>query len=127
MGGSEEKLLIQKIIFKTDLSKSHNRLQIPENQLMADLLTVEEERKLDEKGLNVSLIEPCLKKSEIHLTKWNMKNSRVFVFNEQWNSVVDGNQSTLKKNAVMQIWSFRTAPESKLCFAMVKVKDGDDY
>ncbi|GKV06498.1 hypothetical protein SLEP1_g18392 [Rubroshorea leprosula] len=127
MGGSEEKLLIQKIIFKTDLSKSHNRLQIPENQLMADFLTVEEERKLDEKGLNVSLIEPCLKKSEIHLTKWNMKNSRVFVFNEQWNSVVDGNQSTLKKNAVMQIWSFRTAPESKLCFAMVKVKDGDDY
>ncbi|GKV30526.1 hypothetical protein SLEP1_g39329 [Rubroshorea leprosula] len=62
MGGSEEKLLIQKILFKTDLSKSHNRLQIPENQVMADFLTEEEERKLDEKGLNVELIEPCLKK-----------------------------------------------------------------
>ncbi|GKV20803.1 hypothetical protein SLEP1_g30869 [Rubroshorea leprosula] len=32
MGGSQEKLLIQKIIFKTDLSKTHNRLQIPMNQ-----------------------------------------------------------------------------------------------
>ncbi|GLU10865.1 hypothetical protein SLE2022_276450 [Rubroshorea leprosula] len=126
MGGSEEKLLIQKIIFKTDLSKSHNRLQIPENQVMATFLTKEEERELDEKGLNVGLIEPCLKKSEIHLTKWNMRNSRVFVFNEQWNSVVDGNQSTIKRNAVVQIWSFRIASKSKLCFAMVKVKDGDD-
>ncbi|GKU97460.1 hypothetical protein SLEP1_g10604 [Rubroshorea leprosula] len=126
MGGSEEKLLIQKIIFKTDLSKSHNRLQIPENQVMATFLTEEEERELDEKGLNVGLIEPCLKKSEIHLTKWNMRNSRVFVFNEQWNSVVDGNQSTIKRNAVVQIWSFRIASKSKLCFAMVKVKDGDD-
>ncbi|GLT62009.1 hypothetical protein SLA2020_346770 [Shorea laevis] len=126
MGGSEEKLLIQKIIFKTDLSKSHNRLQIPENQVMADFLTGEEERLLDAGGVNVELIEPCLKKSNIHLTKWNMRNSRVFVFNEKWNSVVDGNQSTLKANAVVQIWSFRTAPESELCFAMVKVKDGDD-
>ncbi|GKU97446.1 hypothetical protein SLEP1_g10590 [Rubroshorea leprosula] len=101
--------------------------EMGENQVMVDFLTEEEERKLDEKGLNVELIEPCLKKSTIHLTKWNMKNSRVFVFNEQWNSVVNGNQSTLKKNIVVQIWSFRTAPNSKLCFAMVKVKDGDDY
>ncbi|GLU10879.1 hypothetical protein SLE2022_276570 [Rubroshorea leprosula] len=127
MGGSEEKLLVQKIIFKTDLSKSHNRLQIPENQVRPDFLTEEEKRKLDEGGVNVELIEPCLKKSKIHLTKWNMRKSQVFVFNEQWNSVVDGNQSTLKRNAVVQIWSFRTAPKSKLCFAMVKVKDGDDY
>ncbi|GLU01703.1 hypothetical protein SLE2022_189950 [Rubroshorea leprosula] len=127
MGGSQEKLLIQKIIFKTDLSKTHNRLQIPMNQVMVtDFLTQDEARKLDgEEGLNVDLIEPCLKKSKIHLTKWSMGNSKVFVFNEQWKSVVDRNR-TLKKNAVMQIWSFRTAPESKLCFAMVKVRDGDD-
>ncbi|GLT30809.1 hypothetical protein SLA2020_055940 [Shorea laevis] len=127
MGGSQEKLLIQKIIFKTDLSKTHNRLQIPMNQVMVtDFLTQDEARKLDgEEGLNVDLIEPCLKKSKIHLTKWSMGNSKVLVFNEQWKSVVDGNR-TLKKNAVMQIWSFRTAPESNLCFAMVKVRDGDD-
>ncbi|GLU01706.1 hypothetical protein SLE2022_189960 [Rubroshorea leprosula] len=127
MGGSQEKLLIQKIIFKTDLSKTHNRLQIPMNQVMVtDFLTQDEVRKLDgEEGLNVDLIEPCLKKSKIHITKWSMGNSKVLVFNEQWKSVVDGNR-TLKKNAVMQIWSFRAAPESKLCFAMVKVRDGDD-
>ncbi|GKV16915.1 hypothetical protein SLEP1_g27484 [Rubroshorea leprosula] len=126
MGGSQEKLLIQKIIFKTELNKTHNRLQIPMNQVMVtDFLTQDKARKLDREGLNVDLIEPCLKKSKIHLTKWSMGNSKVFVFNEQWKSVMDGNR-TLKKNAVMQIWSPRTAPESKLCFARVKVRDGDD-
>ncbi|GLU01714.1 hypothetical protein SLE2022_190030 [Rubroshorea leprosula] len=96
MGGSEENLLIQKIIFKTDLSKTHNRLQILENQVMVtDLLTEEEARKLDgEEGLNVVLIEPCLEKSRIHLTKWSMGNSKVFVFNEQWNSV-EGNKTLM--------------------------------
>ncbi|GKV16909.1 hypothetical protein SLEP1_g27478 [Rubroshorea leprosula] len=69
-----------------------------------DLLTEEEARKLDgEEGLNVVLIEPCLEKSRIHLTKWSMGNSKVFVFNEQWNSVVEGNKTLMKKNAVMQI------------------------
>ena len=47
LGGSDVTFVIQKPLFKTDVSPSHNRLSIPLNQIQQSFLTPEESERLN--------------------------------------------------------------------------------
>ncbi|CAK9149550.1 unnamed protein product [Ilex paraguariensis] len=91
MGGSQEMLIIQKPLYKTDLSRNHGRLSIPRKQIKNDFLTPEEKMLLNESELKVKLIEPCLDDCYIHLRKWEMKTSSIYVLVNIWNEVLSKN------------------------------------
>ncbi|OMO69943.1 hypothetical protein CCACVL1_19188 [Corchorus capsularis] len=130
MGGTDINLIIQKIIEQTDLKKQQNRLSMPKKQIRSKFLNEEEEAMLNivpNKGIDVKFIEPCLKVSELHLTTWTLGSGKPsFIFNKQWHQIAMENSDSLKPKAVVQVWSFRHPPDSKLGFAMIKVKDGED-
>ncbi|XWS75618.1 hypothetical protein CRYUN_Cryun01aG0106600 [Craigia yunnanensis] len=124
--GTDEKLIIQKPLTKTDLNKHHCRLAIPMNQVKVEFLTDEEKNELNEKkskGIGTLVIEPSLETRKLIFKRWDMKKpSRktcsIYVLSSDWNSVVKGND--LKVNDVIQLWSFRA--KWILCFAMVIVR-----
>ncbi|OMP12626.1 hypothetical protein COLO4_02946 [Corchorus olitorius] len=130
MGGTDINLVIQKIIEQTDLKKQQNRLSMTKKQIRSKFLNEEEEAMLNvvpNNGIDVTFIEPCLKVSELHLTTWNLGTGKPsFIFNKQWHQIAMENSDSLKPKAVVQVWSFRHPPDSKLGFAMIKVKDGED-
>ncbi|XP_022764316.1 B3 domain-containing protein At5g24050-like [Durio zibethinus] len=128
VGGSEIKLVIQKFIQVTDLNPSQNRLSMTVKQVRIKFLSETEEEKVKNNGvIDVVFVEPCLKVSKLHLTKWDIgKTCSAYVFKTEWNDIVKNNADSLKPKAVVQIWSFRVGPESKLGFAMIKVRDGGD-
>ncbi|XP_022764317.1 B3 domain-containing protein At1g05920-like [Durio zibethinus] len=128
VGGSEIKLVIQKFIQVTDLNPSQNRLSMTLKQVRIKFLSETEEVKVKNNGvIDVVFVEPCLKVSKLHLTKWDIgKNCSAYVFKTEWNDIVKNNADSLKPKAVVQIWSFRVGPESKLGFAMIKVRDVGD-
>ncbi|XWS42750.1 hypothetical protein CRYUN_Cryun16bG0041000 [Craigia yunnanensis] len=127
LGGIETKLVIQKFIQVTDLKPSQNRLSMTMNQVRNKFLSEAEEEKLENKGvIDAVFVEPCLEVSNLHLTKWLIGQSYAYVFRTEWNHTVRKNADCLKPMAVVQIWSFRVGPESKLGFAMIKVRDGKD-
>nr|KJB47845.1 hypothetical protein B456_008G045100 [Gossypium raimondii] len=111
MDGSEEKLIIQKALYKTDLSKHHGRLSIPMNQVEVEFLKDEELKQSSKEGIEALVIEPCLK------TRDMSRFSSLYVLVTGLKSVVESND--LKVGDVVQVWSFRV--NSKLCFALVIV------
>ncbi|KAE8733762.1 hypothetical protein F3Y22_tig00000991pilonHSYRG00069 [Hibiscus syriacus] len=126
MGGSGEKLIIQKKLYSTDLSKGHCRLSVPLNQVKVEFLTDEEKNLLEQsskKSIEALIIEPCLRKSKMFLKRWEMRkpngkpSSVIYVFTGRWNSLAKDNE--LKEGDLIQMWSFRQ--NSKLCFALVLV------
>ncbi|XP_022760122.1 putative B3 domain-containing protein At3g24850 [Durio zibethinus] len=129
MGGADEKLIIQKSLFKTDRSRHHNRLSIPMNQIKAEFLTDEEKDVLkessnnkDSKGIEALVIDPSLQTRDMTFKRWDMKKPSgktcsIYALLKEWNSVVKENN--LKVNDVIQLWSFRV--NSKLHFALVIV------
>nr|KJB47876.1 hypothetical protein B456_008G045700 [Gossypium raimondii] len=122
MDGSEEKLIIQKALYKTDLSKHHGRLSIPMNRVEVEFLTDEELKQSSKEGIEALVIEPCLKTRDMSLRIWDMPKptgrfSSLYVLVTGWKSVVESND--LKVGDVIQVWSFRV--NSKLCFALVIV------
>ena len=97
------------------------------NQLRSKFLSEAEEEKFKNmEGIDAIFVEPYLEVSKLHLNKWLIGNSFAYVFNSQWNDVVTNNADNLKPMAVVQIWSFRVRSESKLGFAMIKVREGED-
>ncbi|KAK8628153.1 hypothetical protein V6N13_063865 [Hibiscus sabdariffa] len=65
--------------------------------------------------------------TKLNLNKWDVgKTSSSYVLNGPWHkNVVKKNEDSLKPTAVVQIWSFRVGTDSKLGFALVKVRDGE--
>ncbi|KAF7825110.1 B3 domain-containing protein [Senna tora] len=126
MGGSEVNLLIQKTLYYTDLSLQHNRLSLPMNQIRKlDFLRESESLLLNEKkkkgikceGLDVFLVDPCLRKRSIVLGKWKMNKSSCYMLRGSWIKVA--NENGLTVNDVVQVWSFRV--QQQLCMALVKL------
>ncbi|XVF71354.1 hypothetical protein PTKIN_Ptkin12aG0030300 [Pterospermum kingtungense] len=120
MGGTDVKLIIQKPLYRTDLSMSHGRLSIPINQVQVEFLTPEEKILVNDKnseGIKVSVIDPSLKTRRLFFRRWYMRSCSVYALRTEWKSVLRDND--LKVNDVIQVWSFRV--ESKLCFALVLV------
>ena len=127
LGGTEIKLVIQKFIQVTDLNPSQCRLSMTMSQVRSKFLSEADEEKLENTGVIKSVfVEPCLEVSKVNLTKWRIGHGYAYVFKTGWNHIVSNNADTLKPMAVVLIWSFRVGPESKLGFAMIKVRDGKD-
>ncbi|KAL4580194.1 hypothetical protein LXL04_016378 [Taraxacum kok-saghyz] len=118
--GTEVKLVIQKTLFQSDLEKSQNRLNMPINQLQTlDFLTEDEKRRLDREGeFDVGLLGPRLQMHEkaMVLKKWPMRSTYNYVLKTNWNNFVKENEKDLKKNSMIQVWSFRK--KEKLYFAI---------
>ncbi|XP_049394662.1 B3 domain-containing protein At3g25182-like [Solanum stenotomum] len=130
IGGSVEsaKLVIEKILFDTDVNPAEGRLSIPQKQMTNRFLNTGEEQLLNTRNgakmseMNVSLIEPSRQVVQINLRKWTMnknngKTSSSYVLVKHWNDVTKRNG--LKSGMKMQLWAFRK--DENLCFALVKV------
>ncbi|XP_021296769.1 putative B3 domain-containing protein At3g24850 [Herrania umbratica] len=129
MEGTDEKLIIQKPLFKTDCSKHHGRLSIPVSKVKVEFLTDDEKNMLvrsngnNSMGIEALLIEPSLQTRKVILKRWDMgkesgKNSSIYVLVREWNSVLEDND--MKIHDLIQLWSFRV--KSALCFALVIVR-----
>ncbi|KAG5620581.1 hypothetical protein H5410_005799 [Solanum commersonii] len=110
---TEVRLVIQKVLYDTDLSYKHMRLSIPVNQVEdKDFLTPQQKMVLETKDIvsnkknkiQFKLIEPSLEQTKIHLAKWDMSNSSSYVLLNDWMQVVERNN--LKSGMVVQLWSF---------------------
>ncbi|XP_052179221.1 putative B3 domain-containing protein At3g24850 [Diospyros lotus] len=134
MNGSNPVLVIQKELFKTDVSRQHGRLSMPESQIRKELFLSHEELELmaSWNGSNPPEIKATLiglsrqLECGVTLKKWNMtkkSGSVTSTYNlvSGWNSFVSAND--LLQGMMVQVWAFRK--ESKLCFGLVKV-GGDD-
>ncbi|OMP14169.1 hypothetical protein COLO4_00230 [Corchorus olitorius] len=72
MGETDEKLIIEKSLYKTDKSETHCRLSIPKNQVRVEFLTDKEKKFLksgsnnkERKSIEVLLIEPSLQTRKV--------------------------------------------------------------
>ncbi|KAH0696163.1 hypothetical protein KY290_013535 [Solanum tuberosum] len=110
---SQVKLVIQKVLYDTDLSYKHLRLSIPVNQVEnKDFLTPQQKMVLETRDIvsnkkskiQFNLIEPSLEQTKIHLAKWDMSNSSNYVLLNDWMQVIERNN--LKSGMVVQLWSF---------------------
>ncbi|XP_015084056.1 B3 domain-containing protein At1g05920-like [Solanum pennellii] len=111
---SKVSLVIEKQLYKTDLSETHMRLSIPVNQVVNydEFLNAQEKGILDSRDscnristIKFNLIEPSLEICNINLTKWPMKSSYIYVLLNDWMSVHQRNG--LKVNMMVQLWFFR--------------------
>nr|GEY30131.1 hypothetical protein [Tanacetum cinerariifolium] len=118
------KLVIQKLLYLSDLRKSQNRLNIPINQLVTkDFLTDEEKTDLESgKGIVVPLLGPTLTMyaEPMKLKIWPMGRTHYYVLMNKWNSFVEENKDYLKQFSTIQLRSFRV--DQQLCFAIAVVE-----
>nr|XP_043615667.1 putative B3 domain-containing protein At2g27410 [Erigeron canadensis] len=120
VGGSRFKLLIQKKLTTSDVTKSQGRLLIPTTNVEdSGILTEIEKRELEE-GEDISLPVLVSERREwttVNLKRWNM-NKKIYALKTGWNGIVDTNG--FKEGVVIQVWSFRDNQE-RLCLAIVRV------
>ncbi|OIS97801.1 b3 domain-containing protein [Nicotiana attenuata] len=111
---SEVKLVIQKVLYDTDLSNKHMRMSIPVNQVRnKDFLTPQQKLDLEMRDIEsnkkmkiqFNLIETSLEETKIHLAKWDMNKSSNYVLLNDWMAVAERNN--LKSGMIVQVWSFR--------------------
>ncbi|XP_047942255.1 B3 domain-containing protein At1g05920-like [Salvia hispanica] len=122
-------LVIQKELFRTDVSKNHNRLSIPASQISDGFLTEEERRRLGarRKGrVDVRVVEASGEAVAAKLCRWVMAKgegrkrkrkttSCSYVINGAWNEIVERN--VLELGMEVQLWCFRI--DGELCFLVV--------
>ncbi|KAL6278907.1 hypothetical protein ACE6H2_022508 [Prunus campanulata] len=146
--GFRVQLVIQKEIFRTDLSSHHDRLSMPKNQVSnQDFLGEQDKKKLKLEGsIRVKVIDPNLNEYELRLSEWKFKSrscsglskskrssSSSFVLNSGWSKISENKKNKLEKKDIIQVWSFRVNNddnppiygEERLCFAVVKLTDTD--
>ncbi|CAK7341655.1 unnamed protein product [Dovyalis caffra] len=107
-GVNDPKLVIIKQLYDTDLNPQHCRFSIPVNQVIdRDFLSPEDRRRLDNReAIDVTLIQPCLEEKPMHLKKWIMNRTGIYVLNKGWNSVIRNRKNSLRLNSTVEIWSF---------------------
>jgi hypothetical protein len=129
--GIDVKLVIQKKLTMTDVTRNHGRLSVPIGQIKIEessLLTQEEgmsldyvpqkngSKKLD--GMSVSMLDPNLKLwDKMCFKKWKMGKSEVYNITGGWYKLVEENH--LKEDQKIQLWSFKR--DNHLNFALVKL------
>ncbi|GFS39089.1 hypothetical protein Acr_00g0061100 [Actinidia rufa] len=131
---SEVVFVIQKRLYKTDVSEGHNRLFMPFSQIKTEFLRPEEKTILENRNgkkipeIEVLLIEPScehdwtMSLKILEMRKASGQLSYVYNLGTNWNKVVSNN--SLCKGMIVQLWAFRV--DSKLCFVLVKVVTGDE-
>ncbi|KAL3748779.1 hypothetical protein ACJRO7_009940 [Eucalyptus globulus] len=123
MHGLGATLVLQKELRSSDVDPRQYRLSMPAKKIKAKFLTREESETLEsQKGIPVSLIEPCLKVHHgLQLKRW--MNDTVhfsYVLTKEWNDVAQFEQNGLKKDSPVQLWAFRV--NGDLCFCLVNSK-----
>ncbi|KAK6789264.1 hypothetical protein RDI58_013063 [Solanum bulbocastanum] len=132
----EVKFIMEKNIYYTDVSETHNRLSIPTTQIVEKFLTDEEEEYLcmcstgNKKNFKkVRVIDPCLDIGELELRRWEMKKldkhkekskmSVCYVLNGKWTKMRIRNK--IEKGNRIQIWAVRM-DDDELIIVLVKLK-----
>ncbi|KAF1872047.1 hypothetical protein Lal_00012268 [Lupinus albus] len=130
LNGSDIKFLMHKKLCLSDLLKNNNRLSMPKSQIGCEFLTEDEKERLNERkedprarliGMEITLIDPCLREYKISLKKWEMKKKpeeemKGIIYNlvTNWHTVVKDNK--FRMNQELDIWSFRV--DDKLYFVL---------
>ncbi|KAM0029475.1 putative DNA-binding pseudobarrel domain superfamily [Helianthus debilis subsp. tardiflorus] len=127
MYGLDMKLVIQKVLYESDMKKDQNRLNMPIKQLVTkphEFLTDDEIRMVDKDGIEVRVVGSMMQMyaRPLWLKKWPMKKSDNYVLKTNWNNFVVDNEG-LKKETMIQVWAFRK--DRQLCFAIVHVERTD--
>ncbi|MCD7464391.1 hypothetical protein HAX54_052619 [Datura stramonium] len=137
------KLIIEKTVYKTDASESHNRLSIPAAQVSREkFLNDEEEEYLcmrNGKKVNskkVRVIDPSLNIGELELRRWEMKKVRKnlkqkeeskmsvsYVLNGKWTEMRIHNN--IKEGNKIQLWAVRM-DDGELIIVLVKLPDDEE-
>ncbi|CAI9278711.1 unnamed protein product [Lactuca saligna] len=122
--GKEAKVVMEKTLYKSDLEKNQNRLNMPMKQVIEpdEFLRKNEKDDLENgKEFEVKLWGPRLKKHEkrMMLKMWHMKSTSNYVLKTNWNHFVMANKKDLEINKKIQVWSFRR--KEKLCFAIARL------
>ncbi|WVY95533.1 hypothetical protein V8G54_034621 [Vigna mungo] len=111
LNGYDLKFVMHKILFSSDVKPNNNRLSIPKKKIKCDFLTEDEIMKLEKKenndkmiGLEVTVLDPCLREYTLPMKKWTMK-SDTYNLVKEWNKIVAANK--FKEDQELQIWSFR--------------------
>ncbi|KAM7459580.1 hypothetical protein LguiA_036574 [Lonicera macranthoides] len=123
LGGSEPVLVIQKRLFKSDLTQQLNRFSIPLKQKRAEFLTDEEEEFVKNNQLEVTLIDPRSVEWKLNMKEWNM-NSSVYVLMTNWYKLVVEN-ADLTEGTEVQLWSFRRKFRERITYALDRIDNYD--
>ncbi|KAI3412930.1 uncharacterized protein J3R85_016757 [Psidium guajava] len=125
MCGRDVSLVVEKQLSATDMNPGQSRLSVPMSQVITEFLSDQEIRTLDSKeGIKVSLVDPCL---EVHhglqLKKWSYSSETFsYVLTNRWNAVAHPHKwNGLKKDGLVQLWSFRV--DGNLSFCLTKVEE----
>ncbi|KAE9607350.1 hypothetical protein Lal_00026530 [Lupinus albus] len=108
LNGSDIKFLMEKELFETDVKRNNNRLSMPESKIECEFLSEEEKETLYERegrqlhGMEVSVLDPCLREFTLSLKKWDMKTYNLVT---NWHNVVAINN--MQQGHKFHIWSFR--------------------
>ncbi|KAF5762773.1 putative DNA-binding pseudobarrel domain superfamily [Helianthus annuus] len=127
MYGLDMKLVIQKVLYESDMKKDQNRLNMPIKQLATkphEFLTDDEIRMVDKDGIEVRVVGSMMQMyaKPLRLKKWPMKKTDNYVLKTNWNNFLADNEG-LKKDVMIQVWAFRK--DRQLCFAIVPVERTD--
>ncbi|XP_015081571.1 B3 domain-containing protein At2g32645-like [Solanum pennellii] len=107
-----------KYLENSDINANLSRFLIPVecySKLLYYMSKLEREKVLnkDDRGINVSVIDPKGNLHDMKFTGW--KSLGRLVFNRGWNNLVRDNQ--FKKGDLLELWHFRM-PNNKPCFAI---------
>ncbi|CAL0331244.1 unnamed protein product [Lupinus luteus] len=108
LNGTDVKFLMEKELFETDVKPNNNQLSMLESKIECEFLSEEEKETLYERegrqlhGMEVNLLDPCLREFTLSLKKWDMKTYNLVT---NWNNVVAINN--LQQGHKLHIWSFR--------------------
>ncbi|RZC29490.1 B3 domain-containing protein At2g31720-like [Glycine soja] len=127
LSGHDLKYLMHKRLFWSDVKPNNNRLSMPINEIMCEFLTQAEIEKLDERngsnrkgrlvGLELTVLDPCLREFTLPLKKWSMQRTDTYNLVTDWNSIVSTNE--FEEGQELQIWSFRV--DNKLYLLLNKL------
>ncbi|XP_023877882.2 B3 domain-containing protein At5g24050 [Quercus suber] len=118
LNGRDELLVIQKKLFKTDITKGNNRFSIPLRRIVReDFLSEQEKEELRARQeIPARLIDPKLQIfNDIVLIQWDMpkitgNTSSTYALRTDWNNVRKSNN--LKEGDLVQPWSFRVGQQA---------------
>ncbi|KAL2558045.1 B3 domain-containing protein-like [Forsythia ovata] len=128
---SQEKLVIQKILFNADIEKTQNRFSIPVKQIREEFLTEQEKINLTKyvsisstrkMAMEVRIIDPLLSETTVELKNWELRknagpSSFSYVLNDTWRKIREENK--LEIGNILQLWAVRV--DGELLFALVKL------
>ncbi|KAL3519181.1 hypothetical protein ACH5RR_021770 [Cinchona calisaya] len=117
-------LVIQKILFPSDVESGLQRLLIPVKKVVNQGFLTEEERSIfnrhNKTEINAILIGTSVAHQfAVKLKKWYMGKTETYALVSGWKEVVKRNG--LKPGQLVQLWSFKKA--SQLYFALVRLQN----